>query len=482
MKDQHNPNAKKRPFITAAISYVLLIAISYFCYVSQQSAFDYVSTALLTLTVILLLAFIPIVFKFLRFPQNNDTPQLPAYPHSQRWFILVLNQSLILLGGGLFFFGIVLQSHISPKANSIPFESFMPLLTQKAPYCLFLPWVIISAISILANHRAQKTNSMVWLPTLTIGSAPRHPKKFFLSAYNDILNIVITTAAALLICVAIGILCESWAQAGIIPSAWQTPIRSGFLMFTLLLFSYKRRDQLLKKYVQRHFSLGAIFCIAAFLIVAILFSFEIALNFLEFPIEERTPIPHSTGYMDSTAAIRSLGMALMVWPLFLIPYLVPLFARISLGLRAWQAFLMPLIVPGILFLWLLPQHLQEHEFLNFIHALQAPYPLFFLGLLGLFVVYFLFQHVHSSFDLHIGSMPLINPPYKNIGLYLVSRPLVKGILNWMALLFIGGWFIVHFSLYGISLFFLLCLNISAVRFLVSNFRSTSVCPSLDRGS
>jgi hypothetical protein len=461
---------KKRPLITAFIGYVLSILIAYACHASRKASFDYISLALCVLTVILLLAIIPITFKVLRFPDNSTTLRVPTYPSSQRWFILMFNQTLLLLGGGLFFFGVALQSQISPKAQSILFDAFVPLLTIDAPLCLFLPWVIISTLSVLTNHRAQQTSSMVWLPGLTIGLAPHQPKKFFLSAYNAILNMVITTAGILLLCISIGLLCESLAQADMIPSVWQTPVRNAFFMFILLMFSYQFRDRMLKKYIRRHFSLGAIFFIEAFLIITALVGFEAILNFSEFPIQEKFLFQRFLAPMTTIDARHSLGTVFMLWPLFLIPYLVPTFARISMGLRVWQAFLMPLLIPGCLFLWLLPTHLQASDFLAFVGTLKEPVPLLFLGLSGLFVVYFLFQHVRNFFDLHVGSMPLVNPPYKNLGLYLITRPLIKGVLSWMALLFIGGWFIVHLSFYGIGVFFLFCLMISAICFLVKNLR------------
>jgi hypothetical protein len=463
------PSLKKRPIITPIITYALFVGMSYLCYSSSKKSFEYVTAGICLITLVLLLALIPITFKVLKLPKINEVPQLPLYPHSQRWFILILNQTLILLGGGLFFFGIVLQSQVSPKAPSLSFDAFMPLFTQHALTCLFLPWVMVSALAVLANHRAAKTANMLWLPGLTIGSAPHHPKKFCLSAYNDILNMVITTVGVLLLCVAMGLLCESFAQANIIASAWQTPMRNGLFMFFVFMFSYRYRDRLLKKYARRHFSLGAVCFVEAALIVMALFTFEALLHFSEFPIQEQSLIKQAAIPIENNVATRSLGTVLMLWPLFLIPYLVPLFARISLGLRAWQAFLMPLFIPGILFLWLLPQRIELNEFLGFIETLKEPLPLFCLGLLGLFIVYFLFQHVHCFFDLHVGSMPLINPPYKNPTLYLIARSLTKGIISWMALLFISGWFIVHLSFYGIGLFFLFCLSISAIWFLANNW-------------
>jgi len=453
-----------------------LIGVCCFAYRSQDASFGYMKIALSGLAALLFLALIPIAFKRLRLPQKDTVPQLAVYPHSQKWFILIFNQALILLGGGLFFFGVILHSHVSPKTDSLSFDAFIPLLTQEAACVVFLPWMIISALSVLASHRAEKTGGMVWLPGVTVGSAPQQPKKFCLSAYNDILNMVVTMTALLLLCVTIGLLFESFSKLNIIASAWETPFRNALFMFILLMFSYRARDRLLKKYVRRNFSLGAILFIEAFLIVMALLGFEAILNFSEFPIQERSLFQKSAVPVDNALATGYLGTALMLWPLFLIPYLVPLFARIGLGLRAWQAFLMPLVIPGILFLWLLPQHLQETEFLAFIETLKEPLPLLYLGLSGLFIVYFLFQHVHSFFDLHVGSMPLVDPPYKNLGLFLIARPVIKGVLNCMALFFISGWFIVHMIFYGVGLFFMLCLTVSAVGFCINNSRLKRLMP------
>lgn len=460
---------KKRLILTPLITYALFIGVSYLCYATRKASFSYVHLSLYALAAMLCLSLIPITFKTMRLPTLDDIPPLPHYPNAQRWFTLILNQTLILLGGGLLFFGVALQSQVSHKTPAIPFDAFVPLFTQETLTCLFLPWVIVSAFSVLANHRAQHTNSMLWLPGLTLGAAPHHPKKFCLSAYNDILNMVITTAGVLLLCVAMQLLSESFAQATINASVWQAPMRNGLFMFIVFMFSYRYRDRLLKKYARRHFSLGTICFIEACLIVMSLVSFEGILQFSAFPIQEPALVQHTVPPMDSVEAQHALGTAMMLWPLFLIPYLVPLFARISLGLKAWQAFLMPLVIPSVLFLWLLPQHLTAPDFLAFFDSLKTPAPLFCLGLLGLFVVYFLFQHVHSFFDLHVGSMPLINPPYKNPSLYLIGGSVTKGIISWMALLFVSGWFIVHLSFYGIGIALLFCLSVSAGRFLVGNF-------------
>ena len=463
---------KKGVIITTIITYLLLMGISIFCYSTLDNAFDHISMLLVALTFTVLIALIPICTKTLHVAKTEDTPALPYYPRSQRWFILVLNQTLLLLAGGIFLFGGVLQSHVSPKSPALPFEALIPLFKERSTLCLFLPWVVISALSVLANHRSYKTNSMLWLPGLSIGLAPHHPKKFFLSAYNDILNMIITTVGIVLLCIAIGLACESLGQAQIVDSAWKTPMRNGLFMFIVLMFSYRYRENLLKKYARRHYSLGAVFFVQGILLVLALFGFEVLLLFTDFAIEEATLLKNPPPPMELGMTVRSLGTVLMLFPLFLIPYLVPLFARLNLGLRAWQAFLMPLIIPAALFLWLLPHYVDSHAFLSFIERLKEPLPLFSLGMLGLFIVYFLFQHVRQHFDLHIGRMPLINPPYKNPNLYLIARTLTKGVLSWMAMIFIGGWFTIYLSFYGIGLALLFALNITAICFLTYHFRNS----------
>src|SRR5690606_12947910 len=99
---------KKRPIITPIITYALFVGMSYLCYSSYQESFDYVMPGILLLSFVLVLALLPIAFKRLALPKINQLPHLPLYPQTQRWFILILNQTLIFLGGGLFFFGTVL--------------------------------------------------------------------------------------------------------------------------------------------------------------------------------------------------------------------------------------------------------------------------------------------------------------------------------------------------------------------------------------
>ena len=116
----------------------------------------------------------------------------------------------------------------------------------------------------------------------------------------------------------------------------------------------------------------------------------------------------------------------MLWPLFLIPYLVPTFARISMGLKVWQAFVMPLVIPGVLFLWLLPTYLQDPRIFlpNLMKRSKRPRRCLFLGmLLGFSLLSISYSNMSEAFlTCTSAACRFINPPYKNLGLVLDYTP------------------------------------------------------------
>jgi len=409
------------------------------------------------------LSIVPYLFSKVDETKIGLMPFTPA----ERLFGYLFETVAITLSGPLVLFCLIVQSQINPKMPPLTFISIHNIV-QTQRLSLFLPWVVISAISIGCLIYGALQQKAAWIPGISVDNAEEYPRKFFHAAMMHVLNISIISVALILLICALEMINHGIASGLGVHSVWQAPVRNILLLIGIVIFTKNKRDRFLKKYTQRGFSLGGIFLIYLVTISFALLGFEGFVRFSGVPVEESQllQITSLQNILNNHTFIQGL---LTFWPLLFIPYLIPTIARLSIGLPIWKAFLYPLIFPGLVYFIILPHCLNIVSFLNFTHQLQSPNYFILLGLILAIILYCLFQHVYKHHDLHLGKMPKTGVLYRNYGLFLLAFPIIRALFfYWMPFLFIYGWLAIQTFLFGLELLlFLILIATSLVMFYKS---------------
>lgn len=368
---------------------------------------------------------------------------------------------LVSLSGSLVLFSLITQSQFSPKMTTLSFFPFYELLKTQGVR-LFLPWFILSSVAVLTQFYAQKNQKTAWLPDLTFLNPKKHPQQFLHRTYHDLLHIGIVAGGIILLICALGLTNQGLTQVLNVHSAWASPIRNTLFIFGVVVFSYRKRHDFLKKYTQRGFSLGTLFFIYFLTLSAGLLLFEGFMRLAVAPINEQDFFQNQgrlLAAMDNRAFIEGL---FTYWPLLFMPFINPFLCRFTAGLKVWQAWLYPLILPAILYLGILPNALHFTGFLKFITLIQHPAYLISFGLLLACFLFLLYQHVHNQYDLHFGKLPVTNLVYKNHPLFLFAVPLFRNLFYWLPFTLISGWQFIKIVVFSLDMALWSALGISAL--------------------
>jgi len=270
-----------RPRLSKSLGYVLIVG-AVFLGMQWSSAWSQIGNwVCITMSALLLLSTLPFLGTRI---QGGQKDPLACSP-SDRIFAYLFHSMLIVLSGPLVLFALTTQSQFNPKIETLSLFPCFPLFTEKGIY-FCLPWFILSALAVFSHRHGSREGKLAWLPDVAVSNPQQHPRKFLHSAYVDLLHISITCLGLILLISALGLLNHGLTRYLDIHAIWQAPLRNTLFVFGIVMFSYGKRYDFLKKYSQRGFSLGAIFIIYFFVLSLALLGFEGFMRLAGVPVQD----------------------------------------------------------------------------------------------------------------------------------------------------------------------------------------------------